>query len=193
MQETWTARIRRGCREAFSHWIDHQQPKLLGYAQRKLGNPEDALDVVQETFVAAFQSRERAPQEANGCQAWLFGIARNKVVDHLRKRSRLPSPVDLEGNLSRPLAGSADTAEVATDRVETQRVLSALERIDEPFREALILVSVEGLSYQEVAAVQGVPKGTIRSRVSTARSQLRAALGQTSTIRPEPQREEASP
>jgi RNA polymerase sigma-70 factor (ECF subfamily) len=180
--ESWLERIRTGCQEAFGEWIDLQQPKLLRYAQRKLGNQDDAMDVIQETFVAAYQARQKVPDQSDGRQAWLFGIARNKVVDSLRKKARRPeSPLpDAEHSLC-PVSRSNPSAE-AEERIETRRVLAALEGIEEPFREALILVSVEGLSYQEVAALQGVPKGTIRSRVSTARGQLRAALARTEEI-----------
>lgn len=174
--ESWVARIRSGCREAFSQWVDLQQEKLLRYARRKLGNGDDAMDAIQETFVAAFHGRDQVPPDRDQQQAWLFGIARHKVLDQLRSRSRSRSREAPDADPASQTPSRLDTARAAEERLEVRQVLDALAVLEEPYREALTLVSVEGYSYEEVAALQGVPRGTVRSRISTARKLLRAAL-----------------
>lgn len=169
--ETPGVALRRGCRQAFASWIDRLQPRVLGYARRKLGNLEDALDVVQETFVAAFAGRDGMPEPEPQQASWLLGIASHKVHDHLRRRYRRNEAV-----LGDRHVATGDTAREAEGRLERSRVLAALDGIDEPFREALLLASVEELSYAEVAAAQGCPVGTVRSRIAKARQLLRARL-----------------
>lgn len=165
--------LRRGGRDAFAAWVEALHPRVLRYARRKLGSLEDALDVAQETFVAAFGGLPSAPREPDQRTSWLFGIASHKVADAARSRAR-------HQDRQRPLEGEVpapgDTARDALARDEKAQVLAALAEVDEPFGEALTLVAIDGLRYQDVAALQGCPVGTVRSRVAKARQLLRAAL-----------------
>ena len=155
--------------------LDRFQERLHRFARRRLGSEADALDAAQDTFLAALAGAGRAPEDPGAQGAWLFGIAAHKVADLLRRRYRKAA-----GPVPEEVAGPADPAGTAEARVEKARVLAALAAVPEPFREALVLATVDGLSYPEVAAAQGVPVGTVRSRIAAGRKALRAALGEGS-------------
>lgn len=153
--------------------MERFQEKLVRFAWRRLGSEADAHDAAQETLLAALGAAGSAPPEPGRQGAWLFGIAAHKVADALRRRyRRAAEPV------TDALPGPGEPAGEAEARVEKARVLAALGRVPEPFREALVLTAIEGLSYPEAAAALDVPVGTVRSRIASARKALRRELGE---------------
>jgi len=139
---------------------------------------QDVDDVVSETFIAAFRSRHRYDPRYEDARPWLLGIAANIVRHHLRaeaRRRHLPWRVAL-----RPDA-EADLADVVTARVDAgsgwEQVVSALNRLDERYREVLLLLATADLTYADVARALGIPVGTVRSRLARGRLQLRELLG----------------
>ncbi len=160
-----------GSPAGFARWMEELSARVFRFARRRLGNEDEAMDAVQETFLAAHQGLASAPADPGPRTSWLFGIAAHKVGDLGRQRARRRSDP-----LGDELASREDAAARAIGRVEAERVRAGLEAVPEPFREALVLASVEGLAYAEIAAVQGVPTGTVRSRIAEARRRLRARL-----------------
>lgn len=156
-----------------STWLAGLQERVFRYAYRKLGNQEDALDAMQDTFVAAFRGADRLPEDEDRRASWLFGVAANKVADSLRARYRQR---ERTGALPEHLAGPDDPAATAAARHQAAQVRRALEAIPEPYRETLQLVTLDGLGYAEAAAALDCPVGTIRSRVAKGRDLLRRAL-----------------
>ena len=152
---------------------------LYHVALRLTRNRAEAEDVVQEAFLRAFRSFHRFNPGTN-CRAWLFTILRNVFLNRVRTQGREV----LEGEM-----GGLDQAEMMADaQVETnpeerliQTVLHgdvdrALTALPLPFREVVMLVDIEGLTYREVAEIIGCPIGTVMSRLSRGRALLRRAL-----------------
>lgn len=145
-------------------------------------NRAEAEDLVQETCLRAFRSFHRFNPGTN-CRAWLFTIMRNIYLNRLRRTGREVLEVDSLAWESAPESATALVS--AGDNPEEeffQAILHgdvdrALKTLPLVFREAVILVDVEGLSYKEAAEVLGCPVGTVMSRLSRGRYLLRQALG----------------
>lgn len=129
-----------------------------------------AHDLVQDTCTAALDNARRFKPGTN-LRAWLFTIMHNRHVSHIRRESRAGPHLPLADE-------SARLAQPSTQvwRLEFRDLVAALDQLDEQFREVLILVTVEGLSYQDVADILDIPVGTVTSRLSRARSMLRSLL-----------------
>ncbi|GIJ71938.1 sigma-70 family RNA polymerase sigma factor [Virgisporangium ochraceum] len=134
---------------------------------------DTADDLTQETFLRALKALPSFEGRA-GVRTWLLSIARRTCADHLRATVRRRRLGD------RLLSAPADPGPDDTGLVDA---LDLLHRLDPPRRAAFVLTQVTGLSYAEAAAVEGVPVGTIRSRVARARAELVDALG-TSPLEP---------
>lgn len=152
----------------FNRMVQDHAPALYRMAFRLVGDRHEAEDVVQDTFRSAWKSRT-GYQAGRGERAWLAAILRRRVVDRWRK-PRWPTVVGLTpGEQSVPAADP--TANEYTDEMQ-----AALERLAPELRESLLLVAVGELTHQEAADLLGVPLGTVLSRVSRARTQLREHL-----------------
>ena len=144
-------------------------PSLRRYARGLTANRERADDLVQDTLERAW-SRFSLWQKRGELRAWIFGIMHNQFVDQLRaQRSR---PEDSAGDDLPEQSARATQA----DRLEVRDLDRLLQRLPPDQREVLLLVSVEELSYQEVAISLGVPIGTVMSRLSRARERLSAVM-----------------
>jgi RNA polymerase sigma-70 factor (ECF subfamily) len=162
--------------EAWRHGDQHAGDALLArhfdavcrFFRSKLG--DDVEDLIQRTFLDCVESRDRVTPRV-GFRAYLFGIARNRLYDHLRRANRRPSPID--GNVeSVEDLGTSPSARVV--RGEEQRLLlRALRRIPTDAQVLLELAYWEGLRGPELAVVLGIPENTVRSRLSRARAALR--------------------
>ncbi|MFO8081072.1 MAG: sigma-70 family RNA polymerase sigma factor [Armatimonadota bacterium] len=166
-------RAQLGDDEAFMRLAERYHARLLHYVRRIVGDRGVADDVVQETWVAAYRGLRRL-DEPGRLKAWLFGIARNKALNALRKeeRSRLDYVED------EALEAVPDEEDDGLDLRAEQaaQVHRALDRISPAHAEALVLYYVEGLSYEEVADVIGCKVGTVRSRLHYAKRALREAM-----------------
>ncbi|WP_280802943.1 sigma-70 family RNA polymerase sigma factor [Aurantimicrobium minutum] len=157
--------------------------KLYAHAMRKTGNPADANDLVQETYLKAFAAFEQYQQGTN-IKAWLHRILENTYINQYRKQQNQPfySPLEeLEdwqlGEAESRTATSSRSAEAeAIDHLPASAVKNALQAIPEDFRAAVYLVDVEGYSYQEVADIMDTPAGTVMSRLHRGRKLLREQL-----------------
>jgi RNA polymerase sigma factor (sigma-70 family) len=164
--------------EHFTVLFRRHAPHIQRYVVRRLGQ-DAADDIVAETFLLAFRQRESYDQTRADARPWLYGIATNLIGRHRRAETRL----------YRALArtGADPVTEPFTDRVDdrvsastaSRRLAVGLARLSEELRDTLLLVAWGDLSYEEAATALGVPVGTVRSRVSRARSKLRRTLGDT--------------
>ena len=156
---------------------------LYGAAMRMTKNPEDASDLVQETFIKAFRAYERFEQGTN-LKAWLFRILTNTYITLYRKRQRegyqsaLDDMADWQvGDAPSVTQTSTRSAEAdAIDRMPSGVVKKALSDLPEERRLVVYLADVEGFSYQEIADIMDTPTGTVMSRLHRGRSELRNAL-----------------
>jgi RNA polymerase sigma-70 factor (ECF subfamily) len=158
--------------------------QLYAAAMRLTRNPADAADLVQETFVKAFQAFAQFQQGTN-LKAWLYRIQTNTFINNYRKNQRNPyqgTIDDLEdwqlgGAESVTQSTSTRSAEAeAIDHLPDSDVKDALQSIPEDFRMAVYFADVEGFSYQEIADIMKTPVGTVMSRLHRGRRMLRDLL-----------------
>ena len=157
--------------------------QLYGAAMKMTRNPQDAQDLVQETYLKAFSSFRTFTAGTN-LRAWLYRIMTNTYINGYRKRQREPYLGVVEeledwqmGGAESTTAMSSRSAEAeAIDRTPDSIVTQALNDLPEDFRLAVYLADVEGLSYQEIADIVDVPIGTVMSRLHRGRTRLRKVL-----------------
>lgn len=152
--------------EAFGRELARLVPRLRSYARTITRGGEAAEDLVQETLLRAWASRTRFEPGTN-LRAWMFTILRNLFLTQVR-RARFVGSFD-EVDAERRLAHPGDQAASA----EFNEALELIGRLPEEQREALTLVSLDGLTYDEAAAYAGTAIGTFKSRVFRARTALR--------------------
>lgn len=159
--------------------------QLYGAAMKMTRNPQDAQDLVQDTFLkayAAFGSFE----EGTNLKAWLYRIMTNNYINTYRKKQREPRLGAVDELEDWQLGGAESTTAMSTrsaeaeaiDRTPASVVSEALNALPEDFRLAVYLADVEGFSYQEIADIADVPIGTVMSRLHRGRARLRKALGE---------------
>ena len=162
---------RSGDKDAFGRLYDRHGPRVFQLLRRLTGSASSAEDLTQETFLTAWKTLGR--WEGHGAfSTWLCGIALN----HSRTHRRSQKDADLLDETVEPAALDADPLLHLTRR-EAERVLEeAISSLPDTCREAFVLVRVEGLRYQEAAALLGVPLGTVQSRIHRATALLKAQL-----------------
>jgi len=154
---------------------------LYNYALRMTSDPDDAADLVQETFLKAFRFWDKYQQGTN-IRAWLFRIMKNSYINKYRKETKEPETVDyndIQNFYNSIRAHSADPndlqAKIFGGLLEDD-VMRALQSLPEDFRTVVILSDIEGLSYEEIAEFVDCPIGTVRSRLHRGRKILRTML-----------------
>jgi len=152
------------CLSEFRERIEAAIPALRRYARALTRDAETADDIVQDTLVRALRSEHLF--HGGDMRAWLYTILTNLNRNRLRTLARRPvvSPIkDTDATASGPDSGGRD-------------IIRALEMLTEEQRSALLLVVLESLTYREVSEVQGVPIGTVMSRLARARNEIKAYL-----------------
>lgn len=161
--------------------------QLYAAALRMTRNPQDAEDLVQETYLKAFSSFAQYKPGTN-LRAWLYRILTNTYINIYRKKQRDPDSVstqDLEdwqiGENSALITQSAELD--ALEQLPDSAVKDALAKLPEDRRMVVYYADVEGLAYQEIASIMGTPVGTVMSRLHRGRAQLRDLLADYATER----------
>ncbi len=154
---------------------------LYNYALHITMNPDDAEDLVQETYLKAYRFFNSFERGTN-CKAWLFKILKNNYINRFRKDSKEPGKVDYD--LIKDFYHSIkdtrnDTTEADSDYFHSllhEEVYQALHSLPEEFREVIQLCDIEGFTYEEIANMVDSPIGTVRSRLYRGRKLLRVQL-----------------
>jgi RNA polymerase sigma-70 factor (ECF subfamily) len=172
-------RARGGDVRAFGRLIELNKDYVYNAVYSLVGNAADADDIAQEVFLRAFSNLGGFEGRAR-FSTWLYGIMLNSVRSFWRRRT-LRSTVSLNGGDEadpRPdPAADTDGPEAASDRRErVAAVRAAIAKLDQESREIVVLRDMEGLAYEELADVLGIPVGTVKSRLHRARAALRLAL-----------------
>jgi RNA polymerase sigma-70 factor (ECF subfamily) len=141
-------------------------PRLRRYARALVGDAERADDLVQDCVERAL-SRWHLWRQPHDLRAWLFTIMHNIHANAVRRVVRGPGFVDIEH------AHAAATPPDQIEHIALGEVIGRLNALPEPQRAVVLLVALEGMTYEEVAKVLGVPVGTVMSRLSRARERLR--------------------
>ncbi len=161
---------RSGNAGAFETIVDRYQGRLLGFCRQMLGSTEDAEDVLQEVFVNAYRAMLADEREIN-LRPWLYRIARNRCLNHLRK----PTADAQESMDMVPEVEAASTAEKVHNREEFRQILSDVSKLPETQRTALLLREMDALSYEEIATAMETTVPSVKSLLVRARISLAEA------------------
>jgi len=159
-------------REAVPH-----MNSLYNYAIKMTGNPKDAGNLIQETYLKAFNFWINL-EEGTDCKSWLFRIIKNTYINSFRKKSKVPDKVDYEEienlyeNIKPSSTDSAHLEKDIYDNLLDDELSAAISSLPEDFRTVVILCDIEGYTYDEIADFVDVPIGTVRSRLHRARKML---------------------
>ncbi|MCC6905984.1 MAG: sigma-70 family RNA polymerase sigma factor [Anaerolineae bacterium] len=175
------ASARQGDIEAYNVLVLHYQRQAYNVAYRLMGDPDGAADATQEAFISAYRSIRQ--YRGGSFRSWLLRIVTNACYDEMRRRKRRPqSSLDAlytedEAPDSPALHSREENPESYTQRMEMQSaILDCLRALPDDQRVVTILSDIEGLKYNEIADVIGVALGTVKSRLSRSRAQLRDCL-----------------
>jgi len=158
-------RCLNGEKEAFRFLVERYQAQAAGHARAILGNREDALDAVQEAFVDAFQALKTF-DAARRFYPWFYVLLRHRCYKLIEKRR------DAE-NIEDAIILAPQIGISGEERIALERALLSLSRED---REIITLKYLDGFSYDEIAGLLKIPRGTVMSRLFYARKQLQAKL-----------------
>ena len=175
------AAAKSGDRHAFGKLVERYQRRVYALTYGIVRQREDAWDVAQEAFVKAYRNLSRF--EGNSAfYTWLYRIAYNLSIDALREKARRETVDVQEGRiLEEALVKSGRKAHAHPDEMAARRELStvlqrAMSKLSEKHRAIIVLREIEGLSYEEMAEVLGISKGTVMSRLFHARQNLQSLL-----------------
>ncbi len=176
------ARVAEDEERAFSELVRRYQARVMNLVGRVLNDRECADDLAQEVFVRVFVHR-RNYRRGSKLSTWVFTIAANLAKNEIRRRVRRRNWFSLDAlqeTLQDSAAVLADPTEGRDKTLEREQLQQELGRaiatIPEKYRLSLVLRDVEGLPYEDIAQILGIPGGTVRSRINRARSMLKRKL-----------------
>jgi RNA polymerase sigma factor (sigma-70 family) len=169
--EKLIALTRQGRDDAYETLVERYRPRLLGFLQHMLRSREDAEDVLQEVYVAALRAM-RADERPIQAKPWLYKIARNRALNHLRR----PTDVAVESMDTFEGRGAASSAlEAVAGRERLREIVGDVHNLPESQRTALILREFDALSYQEIADTMDTTVPAVKSLLVRARIGLASA------------------
>jgi RNA polymerase sigma-70 factor (ECF subfamily) len=177
----------RGDASALERLILKYQSRIYNVILKMCGNPDDAAELTQETFVKVIESIEKF-RGRSSFYTWLFRIAVNLTLNYCQRHARVAirsldaEETEPDGSTEQTLRNFlsddrvADPALVAQSRELCDLAMESLLKLEEPQRAVVVLRDIEGMNYTEIADVLNIELGTVRSRLSRARSSLREVL-----------------
>jgi RNA polymerase sigma-70 factor (ECF subfamily) len=167
-EAVWIRRCKRGHRRAFEPLVRRYGPRAYGFALGKVRDPEEAKDLSQEAFLRAYRAIDRF-DESRPFYPWLLTILRNLCISYLRRQRPTISIDDMP-----PAKHAAKSKGLSPElRLSLDQALDSLSESD---REIVLLKDFQDLTYNEIAAILNVPRGTVQSRLYYARRRLRDHL-----------------
>ena len=155
----------------FFDLLEQEIPRLRRYARALTRDTARADDLVQETLLRAFR-KEHLWEPGTDLRAWLFTIMHNQYVNEVRRAARDAASLDVQDCSTFLIANSDPSASRQLQELE-----HALSQLTEGQRQVILLVGLEGMSYEDVAGILQIPVGTVRSRLSRGREVLRKLMG----------------
>jgi RNA polymerase sigma-70 factor (ECF subfamily) len=189
----------RGDLDVFNLIVDRYQSLLFRIAMRMLGDEDNAADACQLAWIAAFRNLNTF--RGGRLQSWLVRVLLNTCYDEIRRRHRRREvpllPLNDDGEEAETGSWLVDRAASVEDAVDSREfeiaIHKGLQSLLPVYRTMLVLVDIEGMSYEEAAAAAHVPMGTVRSRLARARMALRQRLQETADLAPAPHGYQAIP
>lgn len=155
----------------FARLLESQLPRLRRYARALTRDPSRADDLVQDTLVRAL-AKQHLYQDGTNLRAWLFTLMHNQHVNNARRDVREDNSLDVDTVAAHLVAVTDPTASRQLRELDQAIGKLAMEQ-----RQVILLIGLEGMSYEETAAILDVPIGTVRSRLSRGREALRRLMG----------------
>ena len=174
-------RVLAGEEDLFEILVRRYQARVASHVARMVGNRDDALDLAQEIFLKVFQALDRF-NPAYKFSTWLFRIAGNAAIDHLRKRRLRTVPLetpDPEGPgpfAPQQRSTGLDPYGELRNAERGEAISRAIQELPADFRELIALRHFAGLSYEEIAGVKNMPLGTVKNKLFRARAVLKDRL-----------------
>ena len=172
-----------GDTEAFERLVRTYENKIYSLAFRMCGSADDASDIAQEAFLAAWRGLPSFRGDS-GFATWLYRLTSNAAIDYLRRQKKERGDMSLDDeDLGLDAVDTGPGPQDAAERTEVRTAVAAgLQQLSEGHRQVLVLREIQGLSYEEIADVLEVDLGTVKSRISRARSALRKILLQKGNL-----------
>ena len=175
-EQNWIQAAKGGDQAAFGHLVEAYQKRVYALTVRMCPTPELAEEAAQETFLAAWQGLPFFRGDS-AFSTWLYRLASNACVDLLRKEGRHQGPSLDDEAVSAEVPDTRPTPEAAAEQKELRAQIEAgLRTLSPEHREVLILREIQQLSYDEIADALSLDLGTVKSRISRGRRQLRNFL-----------------
>lgn len=169
----WVTRAKAGDQAAFAALFARYERRIYAFIYRMMGNPDDAFDLTQETFLKAYRALHKTDEELN-VNAWLHRIASNSCMDVLRRRQRIRWLPWEGAKYERASSARADDPEDSVIGDETQRIVQrVLNAMSPRNRQAMILREYEGLSCEAIGEIMGVSRSAVKSILFRGREEFR--------------------
>jgi RNA polymerase sigma-70 factor, ECF subfamily len=165
-----------GREDGFEELVRRYQRPIAAYVYRMVGDYDSALDLTQEVFIKVYGSLERYRSEYK-FSTWIYKIAHNAAVDHLRRHSTREQALTGEADgttYDLPIESGKPTPEQESERRERRaEIESVVDQLPPAYRELVVLRHSHDLSYDEIAEVTALPLGTVKNRLFRAREMMR--------------------
>jgi RNA polymerase sigma-70 factor, ECF subfamily len=175
-------KARQGNVQAFEELSGSYYTKVYNICYRMLNNPDDALEQAQETFIKAFRYIKDFKGNSS-FSTWIYRIATNTCLDFIRKNNKNKNTVSMEQATfeditvkDRLVSSMPGPEKIAETNAQKAAIKEALEKMNEKNRMIIVLRDFMGLSYEQISETLETPVGTVKSRISRARSELRELL-----------------
>lgn len=166
-------KVLNGETEAFASLVNHFQASVLRTAAAITGDTTSAQDIAQDAFVAAFQNLKKYDAHRATFSTWLYTIVRNRSRNFIRQRKKKPSS---SADQSHQICSKQKPDVTLKWKEQIGALDDALMQLPETWRRAFSLTEIDGISYADAAMMEGIPIGTIRSRVHRSRKFLAKTL-----------------
>ena len=182
-EDIWVKGAMRGDQAAFARLVDQYKGPVYNLAFRMLGNPEDAEDAAQETFLRAY-SQLRSYDPDRKFSSWLLSIAAHHCIDQLRRRRFSWVPIDVVDSLDWLWSDTAQPEQSAIDGEDRDEVRRLLHMLPAKYRLVLVLRYWHDMSYQEIASITKMTEAAVKTRLHRAREMLSEHVAGGGVVRP---------
>lgn len=183
LKKTLIEESKSGNLAAFEKLSTIHYSKVYNYALRICGGDASlAYDLTQDAFVKAFLHIEKFDEKAN-FTAWLWRVIYNAFIDYTRKEARTATKEQIEEPIS-----ELTPEELFEQKTQKKALYSLIAKVSSPFKEVLVLIEIIGFSYEEAAQITDAPVGTVRSRLSRAREELKELIWKNQELFTSPNR-----